>query len=71
MKKSILASLILVLTLGLTACEGVSNQTVGLVGGGVAGGVIGSAVSGGSAVGTGIGAVGGALVGYQVGKHYQ
>lgn len=70
MKK--IASMVFVLMAGLmlAGCGSVSNQTVGLVGGGVAGGIIGGAVTGGSAVGVGIGAVGGALAGQQIGKHY-
>jgi outer membrane lipoprotein SlyB len=62
MKKIILAISMLVLSLSITACSGVTRGDVGTVGGGVAGGVIGSAVTR-SPVGTIVGAVGGAVAG--------
>jgi osmotically inducible lipoprotein OsmB len=68
MKTLLIRSLsIVVLALGLSACN-VSNQDVGMAAGGVLGGVAGSAITGGSAAGAVVGAVGGAFVGRELAK---
>ena len=64
MKKALLASLTLILALGvLTAC---TNRDMGTAGGAALGGVAGYYATGGSGVGTAVGAVGGGLVGRAV-----
>lgn len=68
--KKLIASLVIILTMGLmSACTTGEKQTAGIAGGAVLGGVAGSALTGGSAVGAVAGAVGGGLLGNYVATH--
>lgn len=69
MKKIIIKSSALILTLALIGCSSnPSNQEIGTVGGAVAGGVVGNAIGDSTAATVG-GAAVGALIGNQVGKN--
>jgi surface antigen len=63
-------SMILALSVGLSACQNVSNQDVGTLTGGVVGGLLGSQFGGGSGkvAATAGGAVIGALIGGSIGR---
>ena len=66
MKKIIISSLALILTVGLlSAC---TNRELGTTTGAVVGGVAGNVLTGGSAAGTLVGAAAGGFVGNQVTK---
>lgn len=65
MKKMILFSIVIILSLGLlTAC---TNRQMGTVGGAAVGGLAGGAITG-SAAGAVVGAVGGGIIGNQLSR---
>lgn len=67
MKKVILSSLMLILTISsLAACT--NNRGLNTVGGAAIGGVAGNALTGGSTVGTVAGAIGGGVIGNQMSR---
>ncbi|MBE0487780.1 MAG: glycine zipper 2TM domain-containing protein [Halomonas sp.] len=67
-RNSLLATSILLVSLSLAACSGMSTQDKGTVVGAGVGAVGGSVLTGGSAVGTVGGAAVGGVIGHEISK---